>query len=295
MNTSVDELLDRLAPDLDEAAPDWKEVLAMARVGTIDEAPPRAKPRRGTRTIALALLGFAVGVTTLALLLIAPWRITPTIVDRALAALTIKPGTILHIKYVTTPGAPPGDEIRNSTVEAWIGPQGQFRAIIRPGLFGGRAWEVGARARKLELRFNPATNTLTSTGGQVVLVRDIAASIPHALASGTSTADGIATIHGRRVERIRTYRFGDCTGQPKTTFLYVDPRTYYPVEYQGYQYEEPTQGGPFHRWRITRRFLTYEYLPATQRNLRLTSVEAEHPHARLESSPNIPFNWTPSC
>lgn len=42
------------------------------------------------------------------------------------------------------------------------------------------------------------------------------------------------------------------------------------------------------------RFLTYEYLPDTTQ-LQLTNVEAEHPHAKLEGSPNIPFNWTPLC
>lgn len=293
MNARVDELLDQLSPQSVEVAPNWHEVLATARVGTNNEAAPRTESRWGARNAALTLLGVAVGATALSLLLIAPWRIAPSIVDRALAALAIKPSTILHLKYVTTPDGPGGGS-GSTTVEAWIGPEGQFRAIIRPGLFGGAAWEVGARAGKMNLRFKPTTNTLTNTGGQVVLVHDIAASIPDALASGTSTVDGVTTLAGRRVERIRTYRRGDCTGKPKTTFLYVDPHTYYPVEFTGYQYEERIPG-QFRRWRITRRFLAYEYLPATQRNLELTNIEAEHPHSKLEGSPNIPFNWTPLC
>ena len=60
---------------------------------------------------------------------------------------------------------------------------------------------------------------------------------------------------------------------------YADPQTHYPVEIdsEGFLVDGPSR---LHV-RLVQRFLAYEYLPATPGALRLTSVRAQHPDAKI--------------
>ena len=62
---------------------------------------------------------------------------------------------------------------------------------------------------------------------------------------------------------------------PRRT-LYVDPATFYPVEIHNPEFRGVSS--------VTR-FLTFEYLPRTPANLKLTDIRAQHPDAVETGSP----------
>jgi hypothetical protein len=105
-----------------------------------------------------------------------------------------------------------------------------------------------------------------------------------AIDHGLAHDEGTTQLRGRTVERIRFDPPPDCDADQvcwPSTYLYVDPETFYPVEIHNPGFRGVS-------W-VTR-FLTFEYLPRTTANLALTDLRAQHPDATVSeaSSGNIP-------
>src|SRR5438067_8289574 len=69
-----------------------------------------------------------------------------------------------------------------------------------------------------------------------------------------------------------------------TVYLFVDPKTSYPLEYRVTDFGSRAGTKPpttYYRIPAVRRFRTFERLPATPANLRPTSIEATHPTAKV--------------
>lgn len=103
-----------------------------------------------------------------------------------------------------------------------------------------------------------------------------------AIAEGRAQEAGSARYEGRTVERIRfdlpRHLPADAPPLPadapkfhSQAYAYVEPGTLHPLEIVF--------------GRDTYRFLAYEYLPASAANRALTSIRAQHPHARITRRP----------
>ena len=93
---------------------------------------------------------------------------------------------------------------------------------------------------------------------------------------GSARDEGDVTIDGRTLRRILLDPCPDgrnpCAREP--SYVYLDPETYYPVEFRGPTYIDAEKQADT-RWR----YLVYEYLPRTDANLALTDIRAQHPNA----------------
>jgi hypothetical protein len=268
------EELDRLSPPADSESADWEDALRRAEIGAMTTTSPPGtsllvRSRSRGRWLVFAVLVSASAVAVL--LITAPWSGEPTLLQRAEAAMTLKPGTILHMRYVSVDTDLRTGVVTRRVKEIWRDSNGRFRALLLPGP-GGTRDEVGGtwygtgatRSPGPTLIFDPAANTIETASFEVAF-GDPLAGIRKALADKRVRGAGTTMINGRRVERLRATAKGD------ETEAFIDPRTDYPVE-----------------WRVTysrvsdvTRFQLYEYLPATAQNLRLTSLKAEHPHAKV--------------
>jgi hypothetical protein len=103
-----------------------------------------------------------------------------------------------------------------------------------------------------------------------------------AISAGWAHHEGKAQIGGRTVERIRMDAPPDCPVpgcEGESTYAYVDPETFYPVQIESPHAYIVPPGQPVIRSRAVVRFSTFEYLPRTAANLALTDIRAQHPNA----------------
>jgi hypothetical protein len=258
----------------------------------------------GKRASSLLVLAVLAGATAVALFISTPWSSSPSVLERAQAALTPPQGTILHEKWEeTTTSDDPACTVTR-TGEIWIdqadaGVATLFRTHRFRGLFRdpnapypdrdiptqeflcspGSAYEVGGIQPSEGfpsvltggvLQFVPP-NRLVRVVYQWNFFRpDPVADLRRAIRTGRARDEGRTTLNGRTVERIHLDLA--LPGDPSCfsvscppAYAYVDPETFYPVE--------------IHLPGDATRFATFEYLPRTAANLALTNIRAQHPHA----------------
>jgi hypothetical protein len=235
-----------------------------------------------------------------ALLFVAPWSRSPSFLARADAALTPPAGMIVHEKWQLTSVAKDLNcTVKHKPTEIWIDETRPYRYRVLlnellplPANYTRRAYACSAGAESeiggsfdsgQPLRFVPP-NTLVPTGRFGYSV-DSVKDLRDAIRAGTAHDEGKTQLDGRTVERIRTdppaaCSDADCFRKPRYT--YVDPKTFQPVEDICDDCGSiKLTGLGVVRFRMVKRFLTYEYLPRTKANLALTSIRAQHPTAAV--------------
>lgn len=229
------------------------------------ERPPRA---RGI-VFRLAVAGVAATAVAFGALSALPGR-DASAVERAMAALEVADGTILHTVVLTTSTRPDGATSSGRT-EAWrqTAPPYDERVVTRGrelAWAGGRPEAYLARTNTIyTLRPDseppPPRDADDGVEGLVQRMRVL-------LESGSAREAGTVTVGGRDAVRIVA---GNLT-------LLVDARTYRPIEWSAVADDGTIE---------TSRFRTYELLPATAANAALLSLKAQHPGAGVE--PGISF------
>jgi hypothetical protein len=284
-----------------------RELLAAAERQHGHAPAPRQRRLSGLRVGAprRVRIGAAVAVAAaVALLLTAPWNNSPSFLEKAEAALTTREGTILHEKWVEIDvSAHPRCTVRR-TGEFWIDAYSKrlkgraFRARvpylpyprppIDPSKFcsPGGAYEVGGVLGHTTIRFVRANRLVRASPSSPCcgLQTDPVGDLRRAIRAGNAYDEGKTKRDGRTVERIR---LSDCPPSnpvcpdgPTYAYAYVDPDTFYPVEIDepGIPYVPGYSDGTPSTFT---RFIAFEYLPRTPANLALTSIRAQHPHARV--------------
>ena len=256
----LSQLLDRLNPAFD-VEPDWDDAIARAQYD------PPGRSRRRHRTMPILALGATIAVTVTVLIL-SPWRSSPSIVDLASAALTPKPGTIVYEYIEETSTNLRTGVAQHGRRQLWLAPDGQFRSVQR--VPGQPIREQGRLGKGLPLlTYLPATNVMNATcGSDLPAPVDPVQVIRNDLSKGTLRARGRAEVNHRAAELLVH------TSPGETDYLYVDPSTYSPIELRS---QRSTPAG---RTLGVIKFLAYRYLPPTPTNLKLTNIRAENPHAR---------------
>jgi hypothetical protein len=259
----------------------------------------RLRPRRVM--LIMALLSVAA---VLALVVSAPWRHSPGFLEEAQAALTPPPDTVEYAKWeVTYTYTKPACTVTRGPTELWVDtvPPYRWRALLRdvvpfdaptvsePACWKGVTSELGGTVQPVctaascepTLRF-VAPNTLHVSQASFPVFPDPAHTFQDAIRNGLAHDEGTTKLGGRTVERIRIdppslfchANHGRC---PPPTYVYVDPQTFHPIEIHQ----------PIFGVRSVMRFLTFEYLPRTPENLKLTNIRAQHPHA-VETKSQFP-------
>jgi hypothetical protein len=272
-DTTLSAVLDRLTPAR-PAHDDWTEIVRRAA-----EASPSAVGWGLRRTFFVA--GAAVAVAAaVALFVTVPWRGGPDVVSRAEAALAIPSGSVLHLKFTDTYRNNLGT-VTETPFELWISSRGRYRGFTIDPDSGVRVEIAGSRSLRDSVQYDPALNAIGPglVTNMYYLFGDPVDTLRRELAQGRATADGRATIQGQTTTRIRLALTGaDC--KPVTDYLFVSPRTFRPIEYRVIVFLP-------NRATLTRRYGTYELLPATAANLRQTNIEAVHPSAKVY--PRTPY------
>jgi hypothetical protein len=251
-------LLDRLTPRTD-AVPDWADALRRA-----EQTPGRRLP--AWRFAGVGVAGAVVAL--LVILLVGFWGGKPSIVDRANAALALKPQTILHERFNSTLTDPASGTVTRTSEEIWLGDGGRFRAIRTTP--GSPPQEFGRAGRHQPLvTFNPGTNALKSDCvASYDRFRDPVAVIREYLAAGRMKVVGHTTLNGRQVVKLRG------VSSSETDELYVDRNTYYPVRLTS------RFSGRQHGFAVIQ-FTTYRYEPVTPATRTLANIRSQHRHAKL--------------
>jgi len=119
--------------------------------------------------------------------------------------------------------------------------------------------------------YDPNTNTIFALsgvkGGASSLFSDPFARVRQELRRGTAAVLGEATIDGRKAYEIRL---------DEQTTGYFDESTYLPL-----RLDRSRGGAVVARSRVA----VYQYLPATEANVRLLDLQNRHPGARLGAKP----------
>jgi hypothetical protein len=270
--SSLPESLIRLRTELEDAIRRELEAQATARSNGLRAGVLRALRRRPRRTpLAFAAV---VAAAVAALLVSSPWQSSPGFLERAQAALTPPPGTVLHMKLVMTENRV-GCKVTHPPIEYWVDlePPYNWRAfeVKQTDICkAGSSIEIGAEgaSREPTLVFLPPSTLETAPEwpNDSGLGRDPYGGIRQALDDGTAHHEGRTVLEGRPVERIRV----DCDRAAFPTcdpiYALVDPETFLPVR--------TVAGGIF-----VQDFLEYEYLPGTPANRALADIRAQHPDA----------------
>jgi hypothetical protein len=276
------QVLDRFTPALPEYRHDWQDVLGRAQ----SRRYRLARPSRRLGVLAVAVVAGVVAVT---LGVTTPWKSAPGLVEaqvvgRAEAALALPSGTVLHMKLEDSSRDASGKPT-TITTELWLSHDGVFHGFVDDPTVGERVEIGGTQDLRRSVEYDPRTNAIGPglVGGTFYSFGDDVRVLRRQLARGAATADGETTIGGRRVLRIRLRSVGpDC--KPVADYLFVDPKTYDPVEYRVTDFGSRAGTKPpttYYRIPAIRRFRTFERLPATSANLRLSSIEAMHPTAKV--------------
>jgi hypothetical protein len=279
-DAALRDVLLRITPPA-PAHDDWDEIVRRATV-----TAPKERTKRPRRVLLTAGIAVAT-VAAVALFVGAPWRSGPSIVSRAQAALTVSSGTVLHLRITDTYRDNLGTVTKTPT-ELWISSRGRYRGFTVDPSTGAKVEIGGSHAVSSSVQYSPALNAIGPglVTNMYYAFGDPVATLRRQLAEGKATVDGHATVNGHRATRIRLRLTGaDC--KPVTDYLYVDPTTYRPLEYRVVIFLP-------NRATLVRRFETYDHLSATPPNLRMTSLEASHPTAKVY--PPTPYrSGAPSC
>jgi hypothetical protein len=269
---------------------------------------------------ALALVALA-GATAAALFLSAPWNDSPGFLERAQAALTPGEDTILHMKWeVTSTSTDPACTVQRGPNEIWIDqtPPHTYRALLSdipplpstwesppPACSPGEPFEIGGtlggtfdeqdRFRfvpPITLEYEPLRFLVRAddpfaipTGGALPAALWAPAMLREAIGAGTAHDEGETQLEGRTVRRIRVEPSAACPPPlcpPEPSYVYVDPKTYFPVQVEGPRAFIPLLPDRVVPLHVVDRYLTFEYLPRTEANLALTDIRAQHPNAKVE-------------
>jgi hypothetical protein len=273
LDRTIRATLDRAFPALDDVPQSWERIVADA---VPPRRTPRERPRRAMfRAVAVGAVAAAVALGVLSVLPDSgplgnvPGN-GPSAVAQAADVIAGSADMILHTVTVTTSTSPDGSTDTGRS-EAWsrMSPPYDNREISGDehlqreiGSTNGRPYAYDAK-----------TGTIATTAEDAVLpepgradidgmhrMRDVMLSL---LESGEAHEDGHVTIDGREAIRIVA---GGWT-------LIIDAGSYEPIESSG-----PADDGTM----VTTHFETYEWLPATEANVALTSVVAQHPDAPVE-------------
>jgi hypothetical protein len=250
------------------------ELLAAA-----DRRHLRRHPRRKRVLLASATASIAAAV---ALLVTAPWNDSPGFLERAQAALTPDPETVLHQRWeVTSISTDPACTVAHGPNEIWIDqtPPHTYRAVLH---FPREPRDLPAfRCRSgpaFELGGTFDTEAISVWGGTNLSALDPVTELREAISAGTARDEGRARLDGRTVQRIRIDPRPSACPDPscphEPAYAYVDPETFLPVEMHGFGIIGPPSG-PVESVRLVTRVVTFEYLPRTPANLALTYIRAE--------------------
>ncbi len=280
-----------------------RELLAAAEreQGRVAASVGRGRLRRDLARDRLLLISATAAVAAaVALLVTTPWSSSPGFLERAQAALTAPAGTILHYKSEGTLTSTDPACTVTRPIEIWIDvtPPHRYRALTNVGPSAdstggdlravvcarGTPAELGGMLGRPEetLIFVPP-DTLTSSRVGLGLPPDPVAWLRDAISAGTAHDEGKTQLNGRTVERLRidpiacTVDVPSCSSEPG--YAYVDPVTFYPVEFSGPGGIRPVGGPPVASFDVVDRFLLFEFLPRTAANVALTDIRAQHPNA----------------
>ena len=251
--------------------------------------------RRGRFAVAFAALA---GASAAALVVGSPWPSSPGFLERAQAALTPPPGSILHYtEEWTRTSSDFACTVETGPNELWIDrrPPHQYRALLNdlsPDLAGadpralacgdGTTTELGGVLDTQETLVFEPPNTLRASPVAFVTPSDPVRELRQAIADGRAHYEGEAELDGRTVARIRLEPPPDCPVpgcERDSSYAYVDPETFAPVRVETpHAYVVPLVGRAL-RFRVVVRYLKFEYLPRTPANLALTDIRAQHPDA----------------
>jgi hypothetical protein len=139
------------------------------------------------------------------------------------------------------------------------------------GPVGGHPGEEASTATSSSF-YDPSTNTIqTATGNPPSLSADPISAVRAALHDGRAQLMGSTVTDGVPTYKIRFRGKGGGFGSDSLV-AYVDQHTYRPL-----LLSDPQRNGTTVQLRV----VTFEYLPATPANLRLLSLTARHPGARV--------------
>jgi hypothetical protein len=282
--SSLPESLVRFRTELEDAIRRELEAQATARSDGWGGRVLRAVRRRpGRTTLAFAAVA---GAAAAALFVSSPWKAPPGFLEQVQAAITPRPGTVLHFKLVMTENRL-ACKVTHPPSEMWVEltPPYNWRAvdikqtdICKAGL----PVEIGGQTTsRTVLGFLPP-NTLAirrDFANEPGSDPDPAASLRQAIEDGTAHVEGGTVLDGRTVERIRI----DCN-DPKypicgPRYAYVDPETFLPVRTLAGPGLRPGPGASCTAECYVQDFVTYEYLPGTPANRALADIRAQHPDA----------------
>jgi len=185
---------------------------------------------------------------------------------RIATALTPAPGTILHDRALVTMG-----DQAPQLYELW---QQTGRPSAARWIKFGQ--EVSSDGTNLSV-YDPTSNTIKVTPDAESASQpavDIAQMLRGLVDSGHARVEGETTLNGIGVYKLTV------SGAPRpfaNGTAYVARDTYYPVLIE-------STGGPCN-CDETIRFQAYEYLPASQANLQLLDLAAQHPDAQVVTTP----------
>jgi len=237
------------------------------------EQPPRTsvlrliEKRRGRSALALVAVA---GATATAVFLSTPWNNSPGFLERAQAALTPDAETVLHAKWEETwTSTDPQCTVERGPNEIWIDqtPPHRLRAVLEhpSGPAADPRALVCSSGTRSELRGSAPYGWKLSA----LFPGDPVKALREAISAGRAHDEGETQLAGRTVRRIRV--------DPERLYTYVDPDSFYPVAEHGFM--GVGNGQVMARFRVVRRYLTFEYLPRTAANLALTDIRAQHPNA----------------
>lgn len=277
LDTTIREAIDSLYSSLDEVAPDWERIVTDASHKRRRSEPARPQRLRRSRRYLVggALAGTAAAAVALGGLSVVPGNgLLPgdgaAAIARAANALApAADRTILHTVVVTTQTRPGGGTTVSQT-ETWLHASPPYAARE---LAGRELAQVNGALQY----YDPRTNTIHTTPPNAVRpaqftldaesLRDRMLAL---LRSGEAREDGHVTVGGHDAIRI-------VSSDGKMTLI-VDAATSEPIEWSLVSDEGI---------RETSRFKTYEWLPATKRNLALLSLTAQHPDATIRQDATV--------
>jgi hypothetical protein len=231
-------------------------------------APPRSVPRSRFRLRMAALVAAPAAALAGAALLVAgifsgggPSIADAAIIQRAHAALTPPPNQIFH-----TAVAGGGFE-----AETWQLTSPPYSMLASKGAAGGRTSEQVTTGSMVSW-WDSATDTIHEEVAPTPQqpFDDPLAQVRHELSAGRARVLGTATVDGKPTYEIQFGRKGQFDAH--SPVAYVDQTTYRPLVLSA-----PQHDGSIRRLHVT----AFEYLPKTEPNMRLLSLRARHPSARV--------------
>jgi hypothetical protein len=307
LRTDVAESFEHIYPVL-LITEDWEDVLERAGERRRSPGSGILRPLRrgpGRAVLACAALAFAA---VAALFVSAPWSSSTAFLERAQAALTPPPDSVLHVKWdATRTSVDYGCTVTARANEMWVdqAPPYRYRVLDRDAppeeIVDTRTESCAAGRRPIEfggtlqppqsLRFEPP-NTLRRRSFGFGGPPDFVAALRQAIADGTAHHDGRTELDGRTVERIRmapapcpdTFRsLKPPCPPPEPSFAYMDPETFRPVRIDFPYGIARVVGDRVLRFHIVHSYRMYEYLPRTDAHVALADIKEQHPDASVRA------------